>query len=144
MILVSVSIAVSIGAAYWLGGFTGQYFDYESVEITHIKNSYLNDMWTITIELKDTGPSDVTLMHVFINGIEVDSYGSDTPAQGSASTDAPSTGFRLSSGEQGTLHIYMDGPEGAGRYRALSSGTTINITLHSALGVDYSKMIELT
>jgi len=49
------------------------------------------------------------------------------------------TAFSLQSGETDTISVWV-----GSTYATLSSGTTVNIKIHSAGGMDYIKLIELT
>jgi hypothetical protein len=54
------------------------------------------------------------------------------------------TGVTLIPGQSTTIYVYVDTPPSAVTALAsLSSGTTVNIKLHSAGGMDYIKLIKL-
>ena len=103
-------------------------------------DSYLN--WNITITVKNSGTATATLESVFINNIAATANTSDTPgaAVGDLTTNLVSSlAYQLGSGDEQTFIIWI------GRdYLTLSSGTTINLKVHSASGMDYPKLLELT
>lgn len=145
VILVAVGITIAIAAAYWLGGISATYTGYESIEF---KNgvctwSDSDDEWTVQIELKNSRTDHANLINVFINGVEVDQYNSTGPApEGMAVTDMTSP-HGISSGETVFLNIYIDGPGGVSGWQTLSAGTTVEVKIHSAAGMDYPRLLLL-
>ena len=145
VILVAVAITVAVAVAYWMGGIAGQYTKFEKVEIQSgvcIKDGTdPNYFWNITLKLKNSGTATSTLIGCFINEIEVSDYGVNattyTPAS-DAVTSMTDT-FTVESGDAKFVHIYIDYDS----YGYLSSGTTVNVKIHSAGGMDYIKLIEL-
>ena len=138
VILVAVAITVAVGVSYWMSGIAGQYTSFEKVEIkTAICTSDVTG-FTIVIKLKNSGSATSTLSNVFINDVEVSLYGSTmTPA--AITTDmTTTTPFTLLSGEEKSVTVFI----GTG-YGKLSAGTTVNIKLHSAGGMDYIKLVQL-
>jgi len=83
-----------------------------------------------------------TITHLFINDVPVvltgaAAFAGSTPE--SIVTDIAATGLSLDAGESADVQIWID----LG-YATLSSGTTVNVKLHSAGGMDYIKLIRLT
>ncbi|MGQ9679329.1 MAG: archaellin/type IV pilin N-terminal domain-containing protein [Candidatus Bathyarchaeia archaeon] len=137
VILVAVAITVAVAVAYWMGGIAGQYTKFEKIEIQSALCTYTNETWTITLSVKNTGTTTATLDKVFINGIEItDSDGVPDPQ--SASHSMGVNGMTLTSGYSDTIVIKIK--KG---WQTVSSGTTINIKLHSTGGMEYLKMVEL-
>ncbi len=141
VILVAVAITVSVAVAYWMGGIAGQYTKFEKVEIqtaTCVKlGAAGSEYWNVTVKLKNTGTAATTLISVFINDVEVDAYSTSTAVDTKAVTDmAPSK--TVESGSTAYVNVLIDY-----NYKQLSSGTTVNIKIHSAGGMDYIKLIEL-
>ena len=101
-----------------------------------------NYFWKITMTLKNTGTRDATLISAFINEVEVDSYGvtTYTGTESNWATSMTETTY-LTSGASTTVNFYID-PDKADA--SLSSGTTINIKIHSSGGMDYPKLVGLT
>jgi flagellin-like protein len=153
VILVAVAITVAVAVAYWMGGIAGQYTKFEKVEIQSGLCSWDSTLfqWNVTMKLKNSGTAPSTLIGVFINEIEVDSY-TEQPGAGEATTDMTAQ-RSIESGESITIHIYIDGVGDAGEgtppvaktdyWMSVTPGTTVNIKIHSAGGMDYIKLIEL-
>jgi hypothetical protein len=138
VILVAVAITVAVAVSYWMGGITSQYTTFEKVEIQSgvcIWNS--TGFWKITLKLKNSGTATSTLNSVFINDIEATTYGLDTWAIDVVTTNM-TTSTSITSGANALINIYVD----LG-YASLSAGTTVNIKVHSAGGMDYIKLLEL-
>ena len=139
VILVAVAITVAVAVAYWMGGIAGQFTDFEQVEIQSAVCVWdeTNGWWNITIKLKNTGTATSTLIGAFVNELEVDSY-TGTPSAGQTSTDMTDS-LTLESGAATTVTLYVDDAWGA----PVTPGTTVNIKLHSAGGMDYIRLVEL-
>ena len=143
VILVAVAITVAVAVAYWMGGIAGQYTKFEKVEIQTaicVIDSYGN--WNVTLKLKNTGTATATLIGAFVNNREVDTY-DVTADPGNALTTCDTnmtktTAYSIDSGETKNINIWVGAD-----YMTLSSGTTVNIKLHSAGGMDYPKLVEL-
>lgn len=144
VILVAVAITVAVAVAYWMGGIAGQYTKFEKIEIQSVLcvSSGNNTRWDITVSVKNTGTATATLDKVFINGVEItDSDGE--PSSGGIAHDLGS-GRTLNSGQSDSISIKICKPVTTPSTLAnLSSGTTINIKLHSTGGMEYLKMVEL-
>ena len=145
VILVAVTITVAVAVSYWMSGISSQYTSFEKVEIqTGYGTLVPSQGWDITLELKNTGTAPATLTHVFVNDVPVSLYGVTTGlASQSASydaieTDIPVLGLPIKSGASDTVDVYI-----GIAYASLSSGTTVNIKIHSAGGMDYIKLVEL-
>jgi len=146
VILVAVAITVAVAVAYWMGGIAGQYTKFEKVEIQSALCRNAGEYWNISISVKNTGTAIATLDKIFINGIEVNAYGATgAPAadSGLATTTLPATGLPLSSGQAGTIYVFIDGPTTAPQWESVTSGTTVNIKIHSTGGMEYLKLVEL-
>jgi len=142
VILVAVAITVAVAVAYWMGGIAGQYTKFEKVEIQSGACSIDgNGNWILDMDLKNTGTATATLISVYINNIEVTGYGASAPGGvfdncTTSMTLTPS--FTITSGNSTTVTIWVGAD-----YATLSAGTTVNVKLHSAGGMDYIKLIEL-
>ena len=155
-ILVVVAITIAVTVSYWVSGVSSRYPTFEKVEIQSSTCSWntTNKNWDLTLTLKNTGTATATLSAVYLNDIAVDAYGSDTPGNGKATTSMSSTGLTINSGATVTVKIYIDGPgDDSGEsatpvadtdyWRSVTSGTTVNVKIHSAGDMDYIKLIEL-
>jgi len=137
-----------------MGGIAGMYTKFEKVEI---QSGYadLQDVtggWIITLELKNSGSATANLIKVFINDKQVDLYGTnfalteaELPVGESTGTNIPATGLAIESGKEANVgdttpatpvEVYIG-------HTLFSSGTNINIKVHSAGGMDYIKIVEL-
>ncbi len=139
VILVAVAITVAVGVSYWMGGISSQYTQFEKVEIqSGVCTVDANGNWTIAMKLKNSGTATATMNSIFINDVELDTY--DTVAVGGEWTTDMTDTYSIESGREMTINIYLSSAK-SGTY--LSSGTTVNIKVHSAGGMDYIKLIEL-
>ena len=139
VILVAVAITVAVAVSYWMGGITSQYTKFEKVEIqSGVCTVDASGNWTVAINLKNSGTATASLISIFINDVEVDSYGV-TALAGNWTTDMTNP-YSLTSGLSGAVEIYISSSNARA---TLSPGTTVNIKLHSAGGMDYIKLVEL-
>ena len=143
VILVAVAITIAVAVSYWMSGISSQYTRFEKVEIgTATSTLDANGNWIVTLALKNTGTTTATISNVYINNEEVSDYDAVAPVAAVATltsdlTTAITSG-QLTSGDTGTFHVYV-----GATYGTLSSGTTVNIKVHSAGGMDYIKLVEL-
>jgi hypothetical protein len=125
-----------------MGGIAGQYTKFEKVEIQSGVCSKLgavgSEYWNVTLTMKNTGTATATLVSAFINNVEVTGYNASAAVDGEAVTDM-SDATTIESGATFYVNMYVD----YDNYLSLSSGTTVNIKIHSAGGMDYIKLIEL-
>jgi flagellin-like protein len=152
VILVAVAITVAVAVAYWMGGIAGQYTKFEKVEIQSAWSEKVeaSQLWMITVELKNTGSAASTLIRCFINDVPLNDTGYDTghyPTPAIAGdtrvcTNFNATGLTLKSGDSAKIYVWISYAQ-ATKWAAVTSGTTINIKLHSAGGMDYIKLVEL-
>jgi len=142
VILVAVAITVAVAVAYWMGGIAGQYTKFEKVEIQSgvcLKQGGVgSEYWNVTIKLKNSGTATSTLIGCFVNEVEVDDYNATTPVDTEAVTSMTNT-YTIESGVSKYISILID----YDNYKNLTSGTTVNVKIHSAGGMDYIKLIEL-
>lgn len=146
VILVAVAITVAVGVSYWMSGIAGQYTQFEKVEIQSgysekVFTTNVFDGWKITLEMKNTGSAASTLIRAFVNDIAIieANYGESTFVAGAISTDLEyDDGTTVESGTTVTVQIWIDK-----EYPNLSSGTTLNVKIHSAGGMDYIKLVRL-
>jgi flagellin-like protein len=148
VILVAVAITVAVGVSYWMGGISSQYTQFEKVEIQTGYGTYdsTNTIWTITMVVKNSGSADATINMAFMNDVPCANY--HVTATNVTATEWGvsflQTGITLQPGQSTTLYIYIDNPcAGVPELASLSAGTTVNVKLHSAGGMDYIKLIKL-
>jgi len=146
VILVAITITVAVAVSYWMSGISGQYTQFEKVEIqTAICTLDSSGHWKIEVKMKNSGSKSSTLTNVFVNDVEVNGSEGKSGYDESGPTDAKittsltiATPFSISSGNSSTVKIWI----GKG-YETLSSGTTVNIKIHSAAGMDYIRLVSL-
>ena len=145
VILVAVAITVAVGVSYWMSGISSQYTQFEKVEIqtgyATVDAGTLTTGWDIQLDIKNSGSATATITHVFVNDVPVDNYDAVAISEVDAetSTDVETTGRTLTAGQSDTVHVWI----ASGAPSTLSAGTTVNIKLHSAGGMDYIKLIRL-
>jgi len=166
VILVAVAITVAVGVSYWMSGIAGQYTSFEKVEIktayaTRKYDTAVFKGWVINIDIQNTGSSTSTLESLFVNDKPISEYGTygitvydkirwtgtkptdDEWADWELMTDM--TSVSLDSGDEATIYVLIWGDKITAPQDGLfSSGTTINVKLHSAGGMDYIKLVRLT
>jgi flagellin-like protein len=145
VILVAVAITVSVAVAYWMGGIAGMYTKFEKVEImsAYAPKDTTTSYWNVTMLLKNTGSADATLMEVYVNNVPKASWTPNILWFNATGTPVSiGTGsLTLKSGQSVTLRV--DISTACTSPTQLTSGTTINIKIHSAGGMDYIKLVEL-
>ena len=140
VILVAVTITVAVAVSYWMGGIASQYTAFEKVEIQTAYSISITGGWRIDLTLKNSGSTTATITHVFLNEKPCDNYGASavSPTAGETSTDLVlADGVVLAAGVTKTIKVWI--ASGG----TLSAGTTINLKLHSAGGMDYIKLVSL-
>ena len=146
VILVAVAITVAVGVSYWMGGISSQYTQFEKVEIQTgyaTFNSTSTD-WTVTMVVKNSGSADATINLAFLNDVPCANYNQTSAPANNWGVSFADTGVTLQPGESTTVYFYVDTPPtGVTELANLSAGTTVNIKLHSAGGMDYIKLIKL-
>jgi len=150
VILVAVAITVAVGVSYWMSGIAGQYTGFEKVEIQSAVCTLdtTGNFWTTIVNLKNSGTKGATLTDVFVNDAKA-TLALDPPTVFTGITayldekiidtvDTPCP-LHLASGETGTVTVWI-----GYAYGTLSSGTAVNIKIHSASGMDYIKLVQMT
>lgn len=148
VILVAVAITVAVGVSYWMGGISSQYTQFEKVEIQTGYATYnsAGTFWNVTMVIKNSGSADATVNMVFLNDVPCENYNETgaAPTLNDWGVSFASTGVVLQPGEDAEIYILIDNPPSVvTALQRLSSGTTVNIKLHSAGGMDYIKLIKL-
>lgn len=144
VILVAVAITVAVGVSYWMGGISSQYTQFEKVEIqTGYGRRVTGAGWNITLDIKNSGSAESTVTHVFINDIPIDDTVLPVNMTDTSLASNIDTIGTLGAGQSATVVVYVGENLSTPGLDYLSSGTTINIKLHSAGGMDYIKLIRL-
>jgi len=107
IILIAVTVAVSIAVAAWMGALSIGFMDTEQMQVTQCQFTGLSDD-TITLTVRNTGTTDVTINSATVNGAD-------------ASPDAPVT---VPANGQGTVILPAD----------WASGNSYSIRLLSSKG----------
>lgn len=145
VILVAVAITVAVAVSYWMAGISSQYTSFEKVEITGAYSTYDESAteWTITMELKNSGSAEATLVSIFVNDKPMEKYLDAAGLVRLITCDKidPDTATQLSisSGEPASIQIIIDDHVDI----TFTSGTTLNIKIHSADGKDYIRLVKL-
>jgi flagellin-like protein len=142
VLIVAITVTVSVAIAYWMGGMAGTYTRIEQIEIQNALVSAHGSPsdWNVTVTVKNTGTGDSTLLSLFINEEEVDNYGISIPYSFSNDWATNMTNTQvIHSGETLVIHVLLDHDRST-----LSSGTFVNLNLHSADGMDFPIVVELT
>jgi len=144
VILVAVAITIAVAVAYWMGGISSQYTRFEKVEIqsAQCEKDTSGDFWTVTLSLKNSGSATATLNNVYVND-RVATYSAAEPAVATTLTaDLDSANEKtIPSGGSSTITIWVG--TGWPTTSPLTSGTTVDIKIHSAGGMDYIKLVQL-
>ena len=74
-----------------------------------------------------------------MNEILVDGYGATTIVPDEVHVSFSDSGLTIESGESEIVNIYISG----GAVTKLTSGTTVNVKVHSSSGIEYTKLIKL-
>ena len=93
--------------------------------------------------MKNSGTKAATITHIFVNDVEVE-YALDYAASTdgiTAELDTATAGdaLHIASGVTDLVTVWIEDSA----TMTLSSGTTINIKIHSASGMDYIKLVQL-
>jgi len=145
VILISVTIVVAVSVAYWMGSIAGGYTSFEQIELP---TSYARAIsspftgWNVTIELKNTGSADATIDNIFVNSIPLKDYtcGIRLYADGDNQTsNLASLSISVSKGGSATLVLQIEQSSSDG----FTSGTRIDIKIHTAAGREYPAQVKL-
>lgn len=140
VILAAVAITITVAVSYWLGGISSQYTQHEKVEIQMGYAYVAAGGWNVSLTLKNSGSATATIQHCFVNEKPVDGFNATAIVADEIHVSFPDTGLTLGSGESAIIYVYISG----GTVTKLTSGTTVNIELNSAGGMEYVKLIRLT
>ena len=140
VIILAVGITISVAIAIWISGTAEQYAKFEKIEIQSSTCTWnaTGACWKIQLKTKNTGTTTANLINAFINEAEIQNYDVDGVVAGETSTNM-TTSTTISSGASVVINVYIS--QG---YLSLSSGTTVNVMLHSTSGIDYPILIQLS
>ena len=115
IILIAVTVAVSIAVAAWMGALTVGFMDTKTVTVTNAVFSGTN---VITVSLKNTGTSNVTITSAKVNGVS----SAMTPTTiGTGLTGSIALTHTWSAGNAYKIDLYDSNGQIAGAYQATAS-----------------------
>ncbi len=138
IIIVSVTITLAVASGFFLSGTLDSYTTFDIIEIVSVRCVLNGSNWVIDVIVKNVGSDSGTLVQALVNGLEVDNYGSPYVVD-QLSTNMSRTQV-LRSGERVMVRFFLD-PDRVGT--SLSSGTSVELMLHSTSGHDYPILIIL-
>ncbi|HUS78894.1 MAG TPA: hypothetical protein VM050_09565 [Patescibacteria group bacterium] len=138
ILFLGITIAFSLGMMGLLRNEADKRLSTELIEVykSGVTWNEQMDCWDITLKMKNKGPNGVTMLGIFLNGIEVDGYGENCTEDRQATTDMAKD-HTVVGGETKVVHIYVDGPGGTGSWQTLTAGTSLQISVQSASGMGY-------
>jgi flagellin-like protein len=154
VILVSVTIVVAVSVAYWMGTIAGGYTAYEQIELPTAYALWDSSLfssaggWNVTIELKNTGSADATIDNMFLNAIPISTYTSGTVTLyngGTLVTDLSSIAISVTKGSSASLLLQVqryNSTDSSG-VAGCTSGTRVDLKLHTAAGREYPVQVKL-
>ncbi len=161
VVLVAVAITIAVAVSYWMSGISSQYTQFEKIEMTSAYcESWNATNWNVTIDFRNTGTTESAIIGVSVNGKAIDDYGTSSAPDGDnikcydpttwdlidfadAGGGTYEIKYTVKPGTVGQLLISIaQSPNDPGDY-SFSSGTTIEVSLRSAAGNTYMKMITL-
>jgi len=126
VIIVSVAIAIAVAVAFWMTGITGIFTRYEKLEIVSAyATAKTGGGYTVTVKVRNTGTTTVTIDDVFINGIPYKDVSG-------ASVTLPDA---LSPGDEGQVTVELP--------NTFKAGQIVEIKIHTAAGNEYPKSVQL-
>ena len=164
VILVAVAITIAVAVSYWMGGISSQYTRFEKVEVTSAYCEYVSDLnpvngtqwtpspvpgWKITIDFRNTGTTEASVDGAFVNSKKLEDYdvtpGDDLITAWEVYGDEElfvSWREKLScvSGEEDSLYIVILDDSDI----SFTSGTTVEVAIHTGAGNTYMKMVTLS
>ena len=173
VILVAVAITIAVAVSYWMGGISSQYTRFEKLELTsaYCEVGTTANLWTgaadqtawnITIDMRNTGTTQATIINAFVNGKAICDFGPyaallppafdlvrayDVENSVQLDFDEAGVGTTISKGidpgAKGSLVIEIKKFPDAAQYE-FSPGTTIEITITTGAGNSYMKMVTLS
>lgn len=148
VILVAIAITLAVAVAFWIGGITGQYTRFEKIEVQSAYCQTVDTSWNVTLDVRNTGTTQASIINVFVNSKAIGDYGtaSDIKAYNSSWVQvdfASNQNIPITPGSGTKVYVTIAINPTDAAY-TFSPGTTVEVSLHSAAGNDYMKMITLT
>ena len=142
VILVAVTIVVAVAVAYWMGGLTSVYTRFEKLEITSAYAQKNDGTFTITLNIKNSGSADATIDNILLNGkppseYEVNNITDSNELLYNGTSKEWMKSLSVKAGASATIIICVNATA------PFTSGTSIEIRLHTAAGQEYPKQVTL-
>ena len=128
VILVAVTIVTAISASFWMGGISQSYMKNELLELSYYVVPDGAGGWDVTFDLKNVGPSSISFTGFTVNDKRIEDY---TPTINATGFDPLSSGASAT----GLIEITVD---------HFSSGTTVEICILTASGMEYPILVGLS
>jgi flagellin-like protein len=150
VVLVAVAITIAVAVSYWMSGISSQYTQFEKVELTSAYCESTNvsgaSYWNITLDFRNTGTTEATIIAAQINGKAIEDYDASYPikaynADGVELQFYDEDTYTVTPGSKGSILVTID-KDGSGY--DFTSGTTIEISIRSGAGNTYMKMVTLS
>jgi hypothetical protein len=138
IIITAVCIVVAVVFGFYFSGAVSEFTSIETLEIISAYSELNGSDWIITVKMKNTGSKTCSLIQVLVNDIPIDNYGSPHVVDEWSTNMTQQQVVR--SGETVLIKIYLD-PDKPGV--VLSQGSTIELTIQSAGGADYPRLLTL-
>lgn len=135
---------------------SGLYTRFEKIEVTsaYCQIDATLSTWNITLDVRNTGTTDSSIINVFVNSKKVQDYGgspywinvydSTGKAIDFGKTPNPDK-MTIVAGQSAKLIVTIaESPTGTPAPYSFGSGTTVEVSMGSAAGNSYMKMITLT
>ena len=143
VIIVSVAIAIAVAVAFWMTGITGLFTRYEKLEVINAYATKPDNIFNITIYVKNTGSSDATVDSIFVNGkppsqanvINITAV-TDTTSLFFNTTNFTRISVSVPTGKSATFAVVLNGTY-------YGSGQIVEVKLHTAAGNEYPKSVQL-
>ena len=117
IILIAVTVAVSIAVAAWMGALTVGFMDTKTVTITNVVFENGNE---ITVSVKNTGTSNVTISTAKVNGVVTAIATNPSPVGTGLSADIVLTSA-YTDGNAYKIELYESSGQVVGAYQATAT-----------------------
>ena len=116
IILIAVTVAVSIAVAAWMGALTVGFMDTKTVTITNV----VFENGEITVSVKNTGTSNVTISTAKVNGVVTAIATNPSPVGTGLSADIVLTSA-YTDGNAYKIELYESNGQVVGAYQATAT-----------------------
>ena len=163
VILVAVAITIAVAVSYWMGGISSQYTRFEKIEVTSAYCEYITTLnadnstvwstpqsgWKITLDFRNTGTTEASIDDAFVNSKKIADYdvtpGDDLITAWEVYGDEEvfvswREKITVVPGAEGSLYIVILDDSDI----SFTSGTTVEIAIHTGAGNTYMKMVTLS